>query len=160
MINDDVLRKWSDKRIAMGDVDLNKEFTYNRDSRIHKLKIDILRIKLGFKGIGNRHMSLIDVRDVKRGDKIIWDYYLDNNSWDETLEYSPKIFQIISRSTQGDPNTRGILLGVGEGTDKDGDPGRVLKLGMTYNIDGLDSFGTIIRLDSMGRYKKADLRCC
>lgn len=160
MINDDVLRKWSDRRIEMGDVDLMRPFTLNRLSRIHKLKVDILRIKLGFRGIGNRHMSLIEAREVKRGDKVIWDYYLDNNAWDDKLLYSPKIFQIISRSTQGDPCTRGILLGVGEGPDTDGDPNRVLQIGRTYNLDNLDDFNAIIRLDSMGRYKKSDLRCC
>lgn len=158
MINDDVLRKWSERMISEGNINGFKKYTYDRDLRIHKLKHDILRIKLGFKGIGNDHMSLIDVCNVKRGDRIIWDYYLDNNSWDDSMDFAPKIFQIISMKSQGDEHNRGILLGIGNGRDTDGDPGRMLVIGKTYIIDNLINFRAIIRLDSMGRYKKFDNR--
>lgn len=148
MINDNVLKKWI---VAYPTED-------NSDSRLCKFNRDILRIKLGFTGIGNRHMSLIHSGDVKRGNKIIFDYYLDINGGNRSIEVSPKIFQIVSLISYGDPHNLGILLGVGEGTDLHGDPNLELEIGKTYILNNLYQYPTIIRLDSMGRYKSADRR--
>lgn len=150
MINDDVLRKWI----------RNHPTDENPDRRLCMFNRDILRIKLGFTGIGNRHMSLITLDQVKRGDRIIWDYYIDmnGNGHERTLNVSPKIFQLVSLSTIGDPHTAGILLGIGEGDDREGDPNRELVIGKTYLLDNFVNYPVVLRLDSMGRYKHTDRR--
>lgn len=148
MINDNVLKKW----IAAYPTE------DNADSRISKFNKDILRIKLGFKGIGNRHMSLINCNNIKRGNKIIVDYYIDINGGDRKLDVAPKIFQIVSLTSYGDPHNLGILLGIGDGSDLHGDPDMSLIIGKTYMLDNLYQYPVILRLDSIGRYKSTDKR--
>lgn len=150
MINDDVIKKWI----------LSHPSSENNDFRLHEFKKNLLRIKLNFKGIGNRHLSLIGYKSIKRGDKIIWDYYLDiNKGKDNVLVVPPKMFQIVSSINQGDDNDLGILLGCGSGEDYS-DPSLKLSLGMTYSLRNLKDYPVVLRLDSMGRYGKfkGDLR--
>lgn len=151
MINDNVLKKWMSRH----------DTGENPDSRLRRFNNDILRIKLGFKGIGNRHLSLIELDQLKRGNKIIWDYYIDinGNESSRSFQVTPKIFQIVSLSTLGDKDTLGILLGIGSGTDYDGDPDLDLVIGKTYNLNNLLNYPVVLRLDSIGRYKSTDGRC-
>lgn len=150
MINDDVLRKWI----------LKHETSEDFESRINRFNRDLLRIKLGFKGIGNRHISLIETNAIKRGYRILMDYYIDinGNASSRYFKVSPKLFQIVALTSAGDPYNLGILLGVGDGTDLDGDPDLNLTIGKTYRLDNLNEFPVTIKVDSMGRYKSADMR--
>lgn len=150
MINDDVLRKWI----------LRHDTGEPLESRMNRFNRDILRIKLGFKGIGNRHLSLIGLDQLKRGNRIILDYYIDINGGPESRsrEVSPKIFQLVGLKSMGDEHNLGILIGIGEGTDLHGDPDLSLELGRTYMLDTLNQFPTVLRLDSIGRYVSSDKR--
>lgn len=151
MINDDVMRKW---------ITIGCPTQENYDRRLHYLKNDLLRVKLNFKGIGNRHLSLIPYSKLKRGDKFIWDRYIDQNSNDSNshrIVVPPMIFQLVSSKNAGDDNDLGILLGIGAGTD-DLMESRELVLGRTYKLSHLCEYPVILRLDSMGRYKMSDLR--
>lgn len=151
MINNDVLRKFGIKYFDLDNRGL--------DSFISRTNREILRIKLGFQGIGNRHMSIIDSGQILRGYRIIIDDYIFNPEKPITYdEYSPKIFQIISSMNQGDNTFRGILLGIGNGMDLLGDPSRSLVIGKTYDLGDITSYDLVLKLDSMGRYKKFDKR--
>lgn len=150
MINDDVLRKWILR------YNTSEDFT----SRINRFNRDLLRIKLGFKGLGNRHVSLINNSDIKRGYRVIMDYYIDINGNNSAryLSVSPKLFQIVALTSFGDPYNLGILLGIGDGEDLHGDPNMELVIGKTYRLDSLNQYPVVIKVDSMGRYKSADMR--
>jgi hypothetical protein len=103
-------------------------------------------------------MSLIEYSDIKRGNKIICDYYIDINGGNPELHVSPKIYQIVSSVNAGDKHDVGILLGVGYGDDSYGDPGLNLELGKSYVLNYLSQYPVILRLDSMGRYDGTDNR--
>lgn len=150
MINDDVLRKWI----------LRHETSEDFVSRINRFNRDLLRIKLGFKGMGNRHISLIENESIKRGYRILIDYYIDINGNNSAryLSVSPKLFQIVALTSAGDPYNLGILLGIGDGEDTHGDPNLELVIGKTYRLDSLPNYPVIIKVDSMGRYKNSDMR--
>lgn len=150
MINDDVLRKWI----------LRHETSEDFRSRLDRFNRDLLRIKLGFKGIGNRHISLIENESIKRGYRVLIDYYLDinGNKSSRKMMVSPKLFQIVALTSAGDSHNLGILLGIGDGPDWDGDPDLNLVLGQTYKLDSLTQYPAVIKVDSMGRYKSADMR--
>jgi hypothetical protein len=145
MINDDVLRKWIN----------NNPTEENIDRRLCKFKRNILRIKLEFTGIGNRHMSLVSYDDLKRGDRIIYDMDLDINysSSNSGIRNIPRIFQIVSLVKYGDDHDLGILIGTGKSHIEND----YLMVGKTYMIDNLKYYPTVLRLDSMGRYKSNKL---
>lgn len=151
MINDDVLRKWI----------MNHPTSEDYQTRLDRFNRDLLRIKLGFKGIGNRHISLIELSQLKRGNRIIFDYYIDLNSRNpgsRSMSVSPKAFQIVALKSMGDEHNKGILLGIGDGKDMDGDPNHQLIVGKTYLLDNLENYPVVIRMDSLGRYKTEDKR--
>lgn len=68
MINDDILIKLSRKR----------GFKYTWPEQVIKMRKRLTSMKLGFPGIGNDHISLVEYRTINKGDIFIHDPYVES----------------------------------------------------------------------------------
>lgn len=139
MINDDVIVKYSLKRLNQG---------FSPDSRIQDwvdytrfLKEQILYIKLGFTGLGDGDMSLISFDQVHPGDRIILDDNLDCNCGSYQTDHAA-LMGIIN------PDMTFTIEAIGQGYDFTRDPDRiVLNPGKTIQILE-NQFYTVLRIDA------------
>jgi len=142
MINDDVIVKYSLKRLNQG---------FSPDPRIQDwvdytrfLKEQILYIKLGFTGLGDGDMSLISFDQVQPGDRIILDDNLDCNCGSYQTDHAA-LMGIIN------PDTTFTIEAIGQGYDFTRDPDRNLfNPGKIIQITE-NQFYTILRIDAKPR---------
>lgn len=99
MINDDVLIKYARSRGY-------KHLTW--PEQVMKMKDRMTEMKLGFPGLGNDHLSLIEYKDAKPGDIIIFDPSVEsgNNTFDDA--------PIMLKLCEGG---KSIVEGIGKGVD-------------------------------------------
>ena len=142
MINDDVIVKYSLKRLNQG---------FSPDPRIQDwvdytrfLKEQILYIKLGFTGLGDGDMSLISFDQVQPGDRIILDDNLDCNCGSYQTDHAA-LMGIIN------PDMTFTIEAIGQGYDFTRDPDRNLfNPGKIIQITE-NQFYTILRIDAKPR---------
>ena len=142
MINDDIIVKYSLKRLNQG---------FSPDSRIQDwvdytrfLKEQILYIKLGFTGLGDGDMSLISFDQVHPGDRIILDDNLDCNCGSYQTDHAA-LMGIIN------PDMTFTIEAIGQGYDFTRDPDRIVfNPGKTIQILE-NQFYTVLRIDAKPR---------
>ena len=106
MVNDDILIKFSRKR----------GHRYTWPDQVNLMKARMTEIKLGFHGIGNDHISLVEFKTIKPGDIFIYDPYVElgNSAGDE----APVMLRVLD---SGDC----FVEGIGCGWDSIRDPERI-----------------------------------
>ena len=142
MINDDVIVKYSLKRLSQG---------FSPDPRIQDwvdytrfLKEQILYIKLGFTGLGDGDMSLISFDQVQPGNRIILDDNLDCNCGSYQTDHAA-LMGIIN------PDMTFTIEAIGQGYDFTRDPDRIIfNPGKTIQILE-NQFYTVLRIDAKPR---------
>lgn len=106
MINDDILIKYARKR----------GYKKTWPDQVNKMKTRMTEMKLGFPGIRNDHMSLIEFKDLKEGDIFIYDPYVESGSG--IGDEAPVMLKIL-------PAQEGCYVeGIGVGLDSQRDPDR------------------------------------
>lgn len=106
MVNDDILIKYSRKR----------GYKYTWPEQVVKMKARMMEMKLGFTGIGNNHISLIEFKDLKEGDIFIYDPYVESGNG--TGDEAPLMLRIL-------PSGDCYIEGIGCGWDSERDPDRI-----------------------------------
>lgn len=143
MINDDILIKYSIKRIEEGHLVRDNWIDYTR-----MLRDQINFIKSGFPGIGDGDLSVMTYEKIIPGMRVILDDNLDLNRGEITD--SAALLVLVK-----DINTEAGLMtfeieGIGAGDDLQRDPDRKLKWRDTYTVN-LNSWYTILKMDSKPR---------
>jgi hypothetical protein len=143
MINDDILIKYSIKRIEEGHLIKDNWVDYTR-----LLRDQINFIKSGFPGIGDGDLSIITYEKIMPGMRVILDDNLDLNRGEITD--SAALLVLVK-----DVNTESGLMtfeieGIGAGEDLQRDPDRKLKWRDIYTVN-LNSWYTILKMDSKPR---------
>lgn len=143
MINDDILIKYSIKRIEEGHLVRDNWIDYTR-----MLRDQINFIKSGFPGIGDGDLSVMTYENIIPGMRVILDDNLDLNRGEITD--SAALLVLVK-----DINTEAGLMtfeieGIGAGDDLQRDPDRKLKWRDTYTVT-LNSWYTILKMDSKPR---------
>ena len=105
MVNDDILIKFSRKR----------GYKYTWPDQVNRMKSRMTEMKLGFPGIGNDHISLVEFGSIKPGDIFIYDPYVEsgNGVGDE----APVMLRVLESGEC-------IIEGIGCGWDSQRDPDR------------------------------------
>lgn len=106
MVNDDILIKFSRKR----------GYKYTWPDQVNKMKSRMTEMKLGFPGIGNDHISLVEFGLIKPGDIFIYDPYIEsgNGNGDE----APIMLRVLESGEC-------FVEGIGCGWDLVRDPNRI-----------------------------------
>ena len=105
MVNDDILIKYSRKR----------GHKYDWPDQVNKMKYRMMEMKLGFPGIGNDHISLVEFSTIKPGDYFIYDPYVESGNG--TGDEAPMMLRVL-------PNGDCVIEGIGCGWDSQRDPDR------------------------------------
>lgn len=105
MINDDILIKYARKR----------GYKKTWPDQVNKMKTRMTEMKLGFMGIGNDHMSLVEFQSIKPGDIFIYDPYVESGSG--TGDEAPMMLKVLE-------DGRCYIEGIGVGLDSKRDPDR------------------------------------
>lgn len=143
MINDDILIKYSLKRINEGHPLRSNWVDY---TRLLRSQIDF--IKSGFPGIGDGDLSIMSVDQIQAGMRVILDDNLDNNRGQETD--SAALLVLIKDMT---PDKSKIVIeieGIGAGTDFQRDPDRRLKWRDVYEVE-TRHWPTVLQMTSKPR---------
>ena len=141
MINDDILIKYSLKRIEEGHQIRPNWVDYTR-----LLRSQIDYIKSGFPGIGDGDLSIISVDQVRGGMRVILD---DNLDFNRGVETDSAALLVLIKELNGDI-ARIEIEGIGAGTDLQRDPDRQIRWRNEYEVD-LNSWPTILQLTSKPR---------
>lgn len=129
MINDDVLIKLSRKQL--GHSDDWPEFVISLKKRIRE-------IKLGFPGIKNNHLSIINVNNLNINDTFIIDDYFGKDNIDFT-DNAPLMLKILEKPKHF------LIEGIGIGTDINRDPYRLnFRWKDIIYIDNLERINNIV----------------
>lgn len=83
--------------------------------KVQSLKTRIYQIKLGFPGLNNDHLSIVQYKDIQEGDLFIWDQYLELPYFGDE---APIMFRVL-------PEEKGVIEGIGIGIDSVRDPDRI-----------------------------------
>lgn len=105
MINDDTLIK----------IVRNRGFKYNWPEQVIRMKKQLTNIKLGFPGIGNNHLSIVEFNDIKVNDIFIVD---DNFEFDYKTDNAPLMLKKLNKNQY-------YIEGIGCGLDSVRDPERI-----------------------------------
>lgn len=143
MINDDILIKYSIKRIEEGHLVRDNWIDYTR-----MLRDQINFIKSGFPGIGDGDLSVMTYEKIIPGMRVILDDNLDLNRG-EITDSAALLVLVKDINTEADLMTFEIE-GIGAGDDLQRDPDRKLKWRDTYTVN-LNSWYTILKMDSKPR---------
>lgn len=143
MINDDILIKYSIKRIEEGHLVRDNWIDYTR-----MLRDQINFIKSGFPGIGDGDLSVMTYEKIIPGMRVILDDNLDLNRG-EITDSSALLVLVKDINTEAGLMTFEIE-GIGAGDDLQRDPDRKLKWRDTYTVN-LNSWYTILKMDSKPR---------
>lgn len=106
MINDDVLIKTARRR---GYKDTWPE-------QVMRMRNRMTEMKLGFSGIGNDHMSLVEFKTIGPGQIFIYDPYVESGSG--TGDEAPMMLKVLEDGKSC------YILGIGVGLDSQRDPDR------------------------------------
>lgn len=106
MVNDDILIKCS----------RNRGHKYTWPEQVNRMKSRMMEMKLGFPGIGNDHISLVEFSTIKPGDYFIYDPYVELGSG--VGDEAPIMFRVLD-----DGNC--YIEGIGCGSDSQRDPDRI-----------------------------------
>ena len=106
MVNDDTLIK----------VLRNKGHKEDWPSAVRAVRKRLNEMKLGFPGIGDDHISLVEFGELIEGDVFIWDLYITSQvrSGDE----APIMLRLVG-------NGNSLIEGIGKGLDLTRDPDRL-----------------------------------
>lgn len=143
MINDDILIKFSIKRISEGHTVRDNWVDYTR-----MLRSQIDYIKSGFPGIGDGDLSILSLNQVKSGMRVILDDALDMNLEDEVD--SAALLVYIHELSPDFTSMTIEIEGIGAGTDFMRDPDRKIRWRSRYTIDPR-RFQTVLQLTSKPR---------
>jgi len=105
MINDDILIK----------LERSRGYLRTWPEQVIRMKSRMTEMKLGFPGIGNSHMDLVEFREIKVGDLFIYDPYIEVGDGDE----APLLLLLRTPETM-------LIEGIGYGDDSQRDPDRNL----------------------------------
>lgn len=144
MINDDVLIKYSLKRIREDNHPLRNNWVdYTR-----LLQSQILYITLGFPGIGRDDISITSSHNLQPGQRVFFDDNLDANCGRTDTDHAAILGKILEISQSGE--ARIIIEGIGQGLDLTRDPDRKLKWRDEIIIN-LYQYPTVLILNSVPR---------
>ena len=144
MINDDILIKYSIKRIEEQAHPLRDNWVDY--TRLLRSQIDF--IKSGFPGIGDGDLSIIQDTDVKSGMRLILDDNLDNNRGEVT---DSAALLVLVKNFNPDTHEAFIEIeGIGAGDDLQRDPDRKIRWRNTYTVD-IRNWKTILQMTSKPR---------
>lgn len=106
MVNDDVLIKLSRAR--------GHSTTW--PDQVNRMKSRMLEMKLGFPGIGNDHLTIVEYGKLKGDEIFIYDPYIESDYGDE----APMMLRFL-------PDSPGncVIEGIGCGCDSERDPERI-----------------------------------
>lgn len=104
MVNDDIFIKFARSR----------GYKTEWPDQVNYMKARFHEVKLGFPGIGNDHVDLIEFGELEIGDIFIYDPYVEVRSGDE----APIMFKILE-------DGKGYVEGIGCGVDSVRDPLRL-----------------------------------
>ena len=76
MVNDDILIKFARKR----------GFSKTWPDQVNKMKSRMTEMKLGFPGIGNDHLSLMEYQNLNPGEIFIYDPYVESGAIGDGLD--------------------------------------------------------------------------
>lgn len=107
MVNDDILIKYARRR----------GYATTWPEQVRQMKSRMTDMKLGFPGIGNDHLSLVEYKDLGPSDIFIYDPYVEIPAGDE----APMMLRCL-------PDEPGmcIIEGIGCGLDLQRDPARTV----------------------------------
>ena len=107
MINDDILIKFARKR----------GYSKTWPDQVNLMKSRMMDMKLGFPGLGNDHLTLLEFQNIKVGDIFIYDPYVETgtNAGDE----APIMLKVL------DETGNCYIEGIGCGLDSQRDPDRI-----------------------------------
>lgn len=105
MINDDTLIK----------IERSRGHKHTWPEQVIKMRERMISMKLGFPGLGNDHLSLVEYKDIQKDDVFIYDPYVElgNNAGDE----APIMFRDLGSGKY-------YIEGIGCGVDSIRDPFR------------------------------------
>ena len=106
MINDDILIKYARKR----------GYKKTWPDQVNRMKTRMTEMKLGFMGIGNDHLSLVEFQTIKEGNIFIYDPYVESGSG--TGDEAPLMLKVL-------PEGKCYIEGIGVGLDSQRDPDRI-----------------------------------
>lgn len=106
MINDDILIKYARKR----------GYKKTWPDQVNRMKTRMTEMKLGFMGIGNDHLSLVEFQIIKEGNIFIYDPYVESGSG--TGDEAPLMLKVL-------PEGKCYIEGIGVGLDSQRDPDRI-----------------------------------
>lgn len=106
MINDDILIKVVRSRGHLRDW----------PDEVVKMKTRMYNMRLGFPGIRNDHLSLIEFKDIKVGEMFIYDPYIELG--DGVGDEAPMMLRVL-------PENKCYIEGIGCGLDSRRDPYRL-----------------------------------
>lgn len=118
MINEDVLIK----------LERSRGHKYDWPTQVIKMWNRLITMKIGFPGIGNKHMTLIEFKDVKKDDLFIYDPYVELG--DNVGDEAPIMFRSLG-------DNKYYIEGIGCGIDSIRDPERKLIRWMD-TVEGLN----------------------
>lgn len=128
MINDDTLIK----------IERNRGHKTTWPEQVIKMKERMTNMKLGFPGIGNDHLSLVEFRTIKKDDVFIYDPYVELG--DGVGDEAPIMFRDLG-------NKQCYIEGIGCGIDSLRDPDRKLRWMDIVNKPELPKDFLVFRVD-------------
>lgn len=105
MVNDDILIKFARKR----------GYSKTWPDQVNRMKIRMTEMKLGFTGIRNDHLSLVEFKDIQPGNIFIYDPYVESGSG--TGDEAPIMLKVLEDGSC-------YVEGIGIGLDSQRDPDR------------------------------------
>lgn len=105
MINDDTLIK----------IERLRGYKYTWPEQVIKMKNRMMNMKLGFPGLGNDHLSLVEFKDITKDDVFIYDPYVELG--DGVGDEAPIMFRSLG-------DNKYYIEGIGCGIDSVRDPFR------------------------------------
>lgn len=94
----------------------NRGYKIDWPEQVNKMKLRLNEIKLGFPGIRNDHLSLIEIKDLIPGDIFIYDNFIES---DRIRDDAPIMLRFLE-------NKNCYIEGIGCGLDSIRDPKRTL----------------------------------
>lgn len=128
MVNDDILIKTERGR------------GHKRDwpQWVRAMRARMRELKVGFPGLGNDHMDLVEFRDIEEGEEFIWDLYL------ESLERSGDEAPLLLKKL---PLGKALIDGIGEGLDSKRDPDRLMRWMDVIDLPEIPDNFLVLRLN-------------
>lgn len=129
MVNEDVLIKFARKR----------GYKYTWPDQVNYMLKRLGEVKLGFPGIGNDDLTMVEFKDIHVGDLFIYDTYIENQG---NNDEAPIMFNVLG-------NSKCQIEGIGFGYDSVRDPDRInFRWKDIIDIPKLNDNQLVLRVDS------------